>query len=86
MVKVPPAVPRTAVPTLAADPFTALTVSVSPSTSLSAPLPLSASTEPVTGAFSVVAMESLRATGASLTGVTVPLTVATAVAVPSDRV
>ena len=59
-------------------PFTCVIVSGFPSTSESLP-----STSTVTESSSATVKLSFDATGASLTGVTVPLTVATAETVPS---
>ena len=70
----PPLVPVVAAPTFPAAPLTMLTVSVSPSRSLSL-----VSTLPVAFAFSVVVFVSATAAGRSLTPPTEPLTLAVAV-------
>ena len=79
-VTVPP-VTLTDMPTEMAWPSIAVTVRRSPSTSLSLLL-----TSKTTAVSSAVVKLSLTATGGSLTGVTVPLTRALAVAVPSEIV
>ena len=64
IVKLPPAEPATALPTLPATPLTSVTVSVSPSGSVSVPPPVM--TLPLTVAFSVVPNASSAAVGAGL--------------------
>ena len=82
-VKVPPLEPAMAMPTLvpsasparaavSVPPVTRVTVNVSMSTSISAPLPLSSKMLPLNPVSSSDARSSSLATGASLTGATEP--------------
>ena len=71
-------------PTAAALPLTAETISAGPSTSLSAPWPLSANTLPVFTVVSAVAKSSGCATGASSTGTVCSTCVCVAVSAPPE--
>ncbi|RJG47393.1 hypothetical protein D3Y55_22770 [Mesorhizobium sp. DCY119] len=73
--------PATAVPTLAGAPLTCATVKVSPSASVSLVTTLT-----LAAVLASVCAASLTATGASLTGLTVTVTVYSTVTVPSFTV